>query len=52
MVITEFTLMQKFQAFGILAITHSVSVFVCVCVWIDEKQKDNNFKMKGFFILW
>lgn len=37
-----------------LAITHSMTVCVCVCVpEIDEKQKDDNFKMKAFFVvLW
>ena len=41
-----------------LAITHSMTLCVCVCVCvcvpeIDEKQKDDNFKMKAFFVvLW
>ena len=41
-----------------LAITHSMTVCVCVCVCvcvhvpeIDKKQKDDNFKMKAFFVV-
>ena len=39
-----------------LAITHPMTVCVCVCVCvhvpeIDKKQKDDNFKMKAFFVV-
>ena len=47
-----------------LAITHCMTLCVCVCVCvcvcarartrvpeIDEKQKDDNFKMKAFLLL-
>ena len=35
-----------------LAITHSMTMCVCVYVpEIDKKQKDDNLKMKAFFVV-